>query len=697
MRLAIRLAYSASQKRSTAQTVWKPAEASVGWSDPFALARRLTTPIWIYDADNSRIAFANEAACAVWNADSEEELKARDLSVGMSSAVANRLLQFQTDFAENDTKFTEFWTIFPKGKPVTAKIECSGFMMPDGRMALMAEMIGEGEKEPETLRSIEALLHTDVMILLYTMDGQPLYMNPAARNALPSRGSYFSELFCQKDDMKRMIYDLDACSESQCVAEMNTSAGRKWIDLSVKRCMDAATGNAALLVTAVDVSELKIARDKARFLANRDQLTGCYNRSFMQLEQEKILSDPEFQDTRHALLYLDIDRFKTVNDSFGHEVGDTILRTFALRVQGLLRETDILARIGGDEFVVLIRELEDQTSLSDMVETMRLELMKPVDCGSLQLNVTASIGVSVFDHAVGMDWTDTMKQADIALYHSKRAGRNRATVFGEALGAEVIERRWLQSAIKQAMKNDEFMLYYQPRLDSRRRQVLSVEALLRWKHPKRGFIPPNQFIPVCEDMGVIDELGAFVFQQACDQLGAWRRQGFHIDVSVNVSPKQFQNPNFVTLFEEMAAKIDFPTSCLELEITETSMIGDDAEVEEKIRRINELGFRLALDDFGTGFSNLVHISKFPLSCIKMDKSFVQKLPESGPLLKLILALANQIGATTVAEGVEDLAQFNWLDAYGCNQMQGFLFSEAVPGSALPEKCREIECTLRDVA
>jgi EAL domain-containing protein (putative c-di-GMP-specific phosphodiesterase class I) len=290
-----------------------------------------------------------------------------------------------------------------------------------------------------------------------------------------------------------------------------------------------------------------------------------------------------------------------------------------------------------------------------------------------------------------------MKQADIALYHSKRAGRNRATVFGEALGAEVIERRWLQSAIKQAMKNDEFMLYYQPRLDSRRRQVLSVEALLRWKHPKRGFIPPNQFIPVCEDMGVIDELGAFVFQQACDQLGAWRRQGFHIDVSVNVSPKQFQNPNFVTLFEEMAAKIDFPTSCLELEITETSMIGDDAEVEEKIRRINELGFRLALDDFGTGFSNLVHISKFPLSCIKMDKSFVQKLPESGPLLKLILALANQIGATTVAEGVEDLAQFNWLDAYGCNQMQGFLFSEAVPGSALPGKCREIECTLRDVA
>lgn len=676
---------------------WNPVDDTAGQGDPFALARRLTTAIWIYDTDNSRIAFANEAACAIWNADSEEELKARDLSVGMSSAVANRLAQFQIDFADSDAKLTEFWTIFPKGKPVTVKIECSGFMMPDGRMGLMAEVIGEGEKEPDTLRSIEALLHTDVMILLYTMDGQALYMNPAARNALPSRGSFFSELFCEKDDMKRMIYDIEASSESQCVAEMNTSAGRKWMDLSVKRCMDAATGNAALLVTAVDVSELKIARDKARFLANRDQLTGCYNRSFMQSEQEKLLSDPQLDDARHALLYLDIDRFKTVNDSFGHEAGDTILRTFAVRVQSLLRDTDILARMGGDEFVVLVRNLDDHSSLSDLVEAIRLELMRPVDCGSVQLSVTASIGVSVFEHGAGTNWAETMKQADVALYHAKRAGRNRATVFGEALGAEVIERRWLQGAIKRAMKNNEFMLYYQPRLDSRRRQVLSVEALLRWKHPERGFIPPNQFIPVCEDMGVIDELGAFVFQQACDQLGVWRRQGFHIDVSVNVSPKQFQNPNFISLFEDMAARIDFPTSCLELEITETSMIGDDAEVEQKIRRINELGFRIALDDFGTGFSNLVHISKFPLSCIKMDKSFVQKLPESGPLLKLILALANQIGATTVAEGVEELAQFNWLDAYGCNQMQGFLFSEAVPGSAVRQKCREIECTLRKVA
>lgn len=666
-------------------------------ADPFALARRLKTPIWVYDTDNNRIAFANEAACAVWKADNEAALQGRNLAVGMSSTVANRLKQFQDDFIDDDSKFSEFWTIYPKGEPVTVEVQYTGFLMPDNRMAMMCEITGEGEAEPETLRSTEALLHTDVMITLYSVDGMPLYMNPAARNAFPVNASRFMELFCRQGDFRQMRSDWETRGECRRVAKMNSSVGPKWIDLSVKRCLDAASGDIALLVTAVDVSELKIARDKARFLASRDQLTGCYNRSFMQLQQEKIAAIPGAKNASHALLFLDIDRFKHVNDTFGHEVGDVILRTFASRVQMQIRRTDILARMGGDEFVVLIRDLDDQKLLHSQLEAIRLALLEPVDCGSVQLSVTASIGVSVFDGAADGNWAETMKQADIALYHSKRAGRNCYTVFGKALGAEVLERRWLEAEIKTAMENNGFSLHFQPRLDTKTRQISSVETLLRWNHAERGFIPPDQFIPICEEMGVIDQLGAFVFRRACEYLGQWRRQGFHIDVSVNVSPKQFQNPNFVTLFEEAAANIDFPTNCLELEITETSLFGDDVEVSQKIHRINELGFRLALDDFGTGYSNLVHISQFPLKCIKMDKSFVQKLPMTGPLLKLILALSNQIGATTVAEGVETYDQFNWLIAHGCDQVQGFLFSEAVSGNELADRCRAIERSLRDVA
>lgn len=525
-----------------------------GSSDPFALARRMKTPVWVYDTDNNRIAYANEAACTIWQAGSEEELQARDLSIGMSSTVANRLIQFQADFIEYDSEFSEFWTIFPRGAPVTVKVLCTGFVMPDGRMAMLAEMIGAGQEEPETLRSIEALLHTDVMIALFSIDGLPLHLNPAARNAMPEGVIEFRELFCQLEDFLRMKADLEACNECQIVAKMNTSTGTKWIDLSVKGCLDAATGDSAVLVTGVDVSELKITRDKARFLASRDQLTGCYNRAFMQMEQDKITADCESGDSRHAVLFLDIDRFKLVNDSFGHEVGDTILQTFALRVQAQLQDSDVLARMGGDEFVVLIRDLKDEDTLEARIEAMRLELIKPVDCGSVQLSVTASIGVSIFESAADGDWSDTMKQADIALYHSKRSGRNCYTVFGTALGAEVLERRWLETEIKKAIKEEDFMLYFQPRLDSRRRQVVAVEALLRWNHPERGFIPPDKFIPVCEEMGVIDELGAFVFESACEQLGNWRSQGFHIDISVNVSPKQFSKSEFLGILRGHGCK-----------------------------------------------------------------------------------------------------------------------------------------------
>ncbi|MEH6728188.1 MAG: diguanylate cyclase, partial [Hyphomicrobiales bacterium] len=436
----------------------------------------MKTPVWVFDTDHNRIAYANEAACAIWQAVSEEELKERDLSIGMSSTVANRLIQFQADFVDYDSEFSEFWTIFPRGEPVTVKVLCTGFVMPDGRMAMLAEMIGSGQEEPETLRSIEALLHTDVMIGLFSIDGFPLHLNPAARNAMPEGIFEFRELFCQLEDFLRMQSDLEACSECQIVAKMNTSGGSKWIDLSVKGCLDAVTGHSALLVTGVDVSELKITRDKARFLASRDQLTGCYNRAFMQMEQDRIIADCETGDARHALLFLDIDRFKLVNDSFGHEVGDMILQTFALRVQAQLQDHDVLARMGGDEFVVLIRDLKDQDTLHEKVEAMRRELIKPVDCGSVELSVTASIGVSVFESAADGDWSDTMKQADIALYHSKRSGRNCYTVFGKALGAEVLERRWLETEIKKAIEEKQFTLYFQPRLDTKRRQVFSVEA-----------------------------------------------------------------------------------------------------------------------------------------------------------------------------------------------------------------------------
>lgn len=666
-------------------------------SDPFALARRLRTPVWVYDTDRCRIAYANEAACKIWSAEDEASLKSRDLSQGMSTTVAGRLKQYQSDFVERDARFSEFWTLYPHGEPITVNVVYTGFSMPDSRMAMMCEVTGEAAETPDTLRSTEALLHTDVVIALFTAEGQPLYKNPAARNTLPGVDGGFEDIFVIRSDLDEMRASWRSHDDCRCVTKIKTMDGERWFDLSVKRCLDAATGDQALLATAFDVSELKTTRDKARYLAARDQLTGCFNRSFMQQRLDEISSNLNARSSRYALLFLDIDKFKKVNDTYGHEIGDAILRTFAERVRRHVGEADVLARMGGDEFVLLLEVSSNRGALHVRLEAVRTEVAKPIDCGSVQLSVTTSIGVAFFESSAGGNWATTMKQADLALYHSKRMGRDRYTIYDESIGAEAIERSWLEVAIKRAIENDAFTLFYQPRVDLATNTVVAAEALLRWFHPERGYIPPDKFIPICEEIGVIDQIGMLVFRQACLQMSAWRRQGFEINLSINVSPKQFQHEDFVPLFEKTAAVADFPLSSLELEITETSLIGDNAEVSRRLRRINELGFRLALDDFGTGYSNLAHISHFPVDCIKLDLSFVQQLPSSGPLIRLILALANQIGATTVAEGVEKPEQLAWLRKHGCDQVQGFLFSKAVPANELISTCLEINARSRAVA
>lgn len=659
-------------------------------NDPFALGRRMKTPVWVFDTDKNQVAYANDAACDIWRASSEQALRDRKLGEGMSATVAERLRQYQRDFIDSDETFSESWTIYPKDEPITIKVVYSGFVLPDGRMAMLCEVIGEVADEPATLRSAEALLHTDVMISLYSVKGERLYTNPAAHVAAPDRHMRLADMFSQRTDFLHMQAQWQREGTCRHVAQVLTSQGARWHDISVKCCLDAATGKEALLLTAIDVSELKTARDKARYLADRDQLTGCYNHAFMRSHLEHIGKQSNDRNSKYALLFMDIDKFKQVNDTYGHEVGDCVLRIFADRVKDLIRSNDCIARMGGDEFVVLIDGMDDEAVLRRRVEAIRAETAKPMDCGTVQLNVTTSIGVTFLTADECVNWTAVMKQADIALYSSKRAGRDRYTVFNASLGAEVTERNWLEAEIKQAVAERSFELFYQPRLDIASRRVVSVEGLLRWDHRERGFIGPDVFIPICEEMGMICEVGEFVMTEGHRQLTEWRQAGLDIDVSLNVSPRQFQDPHLIALCEAISKSCDAAGNGIELEITESSLFNKNAVVSEKIRRITELGYSIALDDFGTGYSNLAHISKFPLSCIKLDMSFVQQLPTSGPLLLLILTLANQIGATTVAEGVETQEQLEWLAAHGCDQIQGFLFSKAVPAKDLACVVREAE-------
>ncbi len=639
------------------------------------MARRLKVPIWVYDIDNSRMAHANTAACALWEADTEASLRERDMTEGMSSTVAKRLRQYQSDFIETDSTFKELWTLYPNGKAISVMVIYSGFVLPDGRMAMQCEVVGKTEDEPQNVRSAEALLHTDVMITLYAKGGPPLYMNPASRNAAAETYHGLADIFLNPDDYAALAMGLSALGEHRLVAEIMTFSGPRWYDLSAKSCSDAATGQPAVLVTAVDVSELKVARDKARFLANRDQLTGCYNRTFLQNHMASRFGAVGGIDC--GVVYFDVDRFKLINDRYGHEVGDTVLRLIASRTVETFGADTIVARLGGDEFVILLEGRAHADDIAGDLTRLRDAVAAPIYHNQVRIHATISMGVALFTPGKTV-FTDVMREADIALYASKEMGRNRWTFFNEAMGDAARERSLIESELRRAIEQQEFVLHYQPRIDLGTGRVVSAEALVRWEHPERGTIMPDRFIPICEETGMIEDLGRFVLEKGCEQAIAWKAADMDLSLSLNISPRQFNDEQFLPSLLDLSRRAGFPTGEIELEVTESVLIGDHMVIADKLMAITRMGYRIAIDDFGTGYSNLSYISRFPLTCLKIDRSFIDQLPTSGPIINLILTLARQIGATAVAEGVETREQLDWLSAQDCEQVQGYFLSRPVP-------------------
>ncbi len=645
----------------------------------FTIARRLKVPIWVFDIDHSRIAFANESACKLWNADNEEGLRARNLGVDMSMTVAKRLRQYQTDFRVSDATFTELWTLYPNGVPKSVMVIYRGFVLPDGRMGMQCEAMAEAEDQPHNLRSAEALLHTDVLITLFSKAGPPLYLNPAARNAFGVQVKSLAALFVDLRDFDTLLEQLDFLGEHRLVTKVRLATAERWFDLSAKACSDAATGQPAILLTAIDVTELKEARDAARHLADRDQLTDLHNRAYLQNHLSKLAS--HYADRQSAIIFFDVDRFKAINDRYGHEAGDAVLQQIALRTRAILRPDDLAVRLGGDEFVVLLDDISGLADVEQRVARLHKAVSQPVVQDNTIINVATSVGVAVFSSSA-IDFTEVLREADIALYASKRAGRNRVTFYTGEMGVAAKVREDMEFELRRAIQRGEFELYYQPRLDIASGRIVAVEGLARWRHPSRGIIMPGVFIPICEETGLIEELGRLVLEIGCMQAIEWHKAGIDINVSLNVSPRQFGGLTLLNTLSTFAALPDFPKGKVELEITESVLIGDHASISESLRQITAMGYRIAIDDFGTGYSNLSFISHFPLTYLKIDRSFIQQLPESGPIIRLILTLAQQIGATVVAEGVETIEQLDWLTRHNCDQAQGYLITPPLPLDAL---------------
>jgi diguanylate cyclase (GGDEF)-like protein len=379
-------------------------------------------------------------------------------------------------------------------------------------------------------------------------------------------------------------------------------------------------------------------------------------------------------------LFIDLDRFKTVNDSLGHAVGDLMLMEIAGRLTERLRASDIVARLGGDEFVVVLPDLPDVQHAALVAQALLEDLEKPIKAPSTELHTSGSIGIAIYPDN-GTTVEALMQSADTAMYEAKAAGRNAFRFFTAEMTDSANDRLLLENDLRSALIKEQFALHYQPQVSPVDGRIVGVEALLRWKHPTGGMIGPDRFIPIAEETGLIVEIGAWVLTEGCRQARQWLDAGFAIRMSINLSARQLRSDNLLPLIERTLAEYRLPSHALELEITESALMERPDQAVAILKDIKAMGVALALDDFGTGYSSLSYLKRFPIDRLKIDRSFVRDIetdPNDRAIALSTIALAHSLGLEVTAEGVEEAAQRDFLREHGCDGAQGWLYSKAVP-------------------
>jgi diguanylate cyclase (GGDEF)-like protein len=398
---------------------------------------------------------------------------------------------------------------------------------------------------------------------------------------------------------------------------------------------------------------------------------------------EYALKLAERDQSPFAVVFIDLDRFKQINDSLGHQIGDRVLVEVAERIKSCLRQADTVARLGGDEFVLLLHATEArgaEVTARRILDT----LAQPLHLDDVSLTITCSLGIALHPDD-GQTMSDLIKNADSAMYHVKERGRSDFRFYQPQMNIDLLSRMKLDHAMRGALGNGHFSLHYQPQVDMQRGHIYGVEALLRWRDPELGDISPARFIPVAEESGFIVTLGDWVLREAVRQGAAWRREGIALDVAVNVSALQFRQINFVERVSQVLDEFAFPHQHLELELTESLLIQDADTVLKRLDALAALGVKLSIDDFGTGFSSLAYLKRFPLHRLKIDRSFVSELPEDASdaaIVTAIINLARVMELRVIAEGVENNIQREFLLTAGCHEFQGYLCSPALPADAL---------------
>jgi diguanylate cyclase (GGDEF)-like protein len=421
-----------------------------------------------------------------------------------------------------------------------------------------------------------------------------------------------------------------------------------------------------------DITERKRAEQNARHQAEHDALTGLPNRVLFLDRLQQALATSRREHKRFAVMFLDLDRFKQINDTLGHKAGDMVLQEVAQRLRHCVRGVDTTSRLGGDEFVVLLADIRGADQAAHVAGTVMQALARPITLEHQEIAPSVSIGIAICP-GDGEDAVTLLHHADVAMYHAKQQGRNAFRFFSPAMNAHVVERVQMENMLRRALENREFVLEYQPEVDIQSGRTIGVEALLRWHHPERGLLMPDEFIPLAEECGLMVPIGQWVLREACHQARVWRDQGFPMVVSVNLSGAQFIDPNLVKSVDEALASSGLHPSCLDLEVTEGVIMQGDGTTAETVQALRDRGVRLTIDDFGTGYSSLSCLRRFPLSKLKIDRSFVEDItrsPQVAELIPAIIAVARSLRLKVVAEGVETAEQLRYLQEHGCDEYQG---------------------------
>ncbi len=435
--------------------------------------------------------------------------------------------------------------------------------------------------------------------------------------------------------------------------------------------------------------ELTRRQEELAFLATHDTLTGLPNRTLIIDRVEQMLVRSRRNQTPVAALFVDLDNFKSINDTLGHGAGDELLRAVAARLDGIVRATDALGRLGGDEFVVIAEELSLAAGPEVIAERLLEALKEPFKLAEQEtrLTVTASIGIAMGERASA---EDLLRDADIAMYQAKWDGRNRYVVFESGMQDAVQSRMELEMDLREALERDEFFLVYQPTFNLRDMSPTGVEALIRWNSPQRGLVQPNDFIPLLEETGLIVQIGKWVLGEACRQGAAWRRAGYPISMAVNISGRQLDVDDFISDVREALAESGLDPVALTIEITETTLMRNAEETARRLAAIKQLGVRIAIDDFGTGYSSLAHLQRFPVDALKIDRSFITGLThndEGETLIRSLVQLGKALSIETLAEGIEQPRELTLLREEQCDSGQGFLFAKPLDVAASEEFLR----------